>query len=56
METVAIVLDEREVVELKMIVMDEDAEQALQFLKKTVLTRILRKEKGKMDVDGKTRL
>lgn len=56
MEIVTLSLGEAEVGELKMIVMDEDAREALKFLKEKILAQIIKREKRKMDVEGKTHL
>jgi len=51
-----ITLSEQEVIELQAILMDEDGKQALAFLKGKILSQILRREKCRMDVEGKTHL
>jgi hypothetical protein len=51
-----ITLNEQEVIELKAILMDEDGKEALVFLKGKILSQVLRKEKSRMDVEGKTHL
>jgi len=51
-----VVLSENEVSELKIIVMDCDDKGALTFLKKKILPQILKKEKSRLDVDGKIHL
>jgi hypothetical protein len=51
-----ITLSEQEVLELKAILMDENREEALAFLKGKVLAQVLRKENSRMDVEGKTHL
>ncbi|MBA7694290.1 hypothetical protein ES703_102897 [subsurface metagenome] len=56
MAKVVVSLDEEDVSELKVIVMDEDGDEGLKFLKHKILSQILRKEKSKMDVEGKTHL
>jgi len=49
-------ITDEELVHMKMIVMDGDEREALRFLKERVLARILKREKRKMDVEGKTHL
>lgn len=49
-------LKEEEINELKMIVMYEDSPGGLRFLKEKILSKILKREKRKMDVEGKTHL
>jgi len=56
MAKVAVSLDDKEVEELKVIIMDKDKDEALKFLKDKIHSRILGKEKGKLDVIGKTHL
>jgi hypothetical protein len=56
MEKMVIALNEQDVIELKAILLDEDGNEALAFLKGKVLAPILRKENSRMDVQGKTRL
>lgn len=56
MPNLVISLTEEEVSEVKIIVMDEDKEEAFKFLKKRILPQIEKKEKSKLDVDGKTHL
>ena len=56
MEKAVISLSEREVLELKAILMDNDGKEALAFLKGRVLAQILRRENSRMDVEGKTHL
>jgi hypothetical protein len=56
MEKAVVTLNEREVLELKAILMDEDGKEALAFLKGKVLAPILRKENSRMDVEGRTHL
>jgi len=51
-----ITLSEQEVIELQAILIDEDGKQALAFLKGKILSQVLRKEKSRMDVEGKTHL
>jgi hypothetical protein len=51
-----VTLSEQDVLELKAIVMDEDGKQALSFLKSKVLSRVLRRENSRLNVDGKTHL
>jgi hypothetical protein len=54
MGNTVITLSEQEVIELQAILMDEDGKQALAFLKGKILSRVIRKEKSRMDVEGKT--
>ena len=56
MAKVAISLDDKEVEELKVIIMDKDKDEALKFLKEKIQSQIFSKEKGKLDVIGKTHL
>jgi len=56
MAKVAISLDDKNIEELKVIIMDKDRDGALKFLKDKVQSQILSKEKGKLDVIGKTHL
>jgi hypothetical protein len=56
MANTVIVLGEQDVVELKAVLMDEDGKEALAFLKGKVLSQVLRKERSRLDVDGKTHL
>jgi len=56
MAKVAISLDNKDIEELKVIIMDKDKEEALKFLKEKVYNQITHKEKGKLDVVGKTHL
>ena len=46
-------LSEQDAVELKVIVMDKDFKVAFKFLKDKVLSQVLKKEKCKMDVNGR---
>ncbi len=56
MAKVAISLDDKDIEELKMIVMDKDKDEALKFLKDKIQPQILSREKGKLNVIGKTHL
>jgi hypothetical protein len=56
MRTITVSLEEAEVGELKMIVMDKDTGEAFRFLKEKILAQILKREKRKMDVEGKIHL
>jgi hypothetical protein len=56
MEKTVLTLSEQEVLELKAILMDNDGNEALAFLRSKVLAPILRKENSRMDVEGKTHL
>ena len=56
MAKVAISLDDKDIEELKMIVMDKDKDEALKFLKNKIQSQILSREKGKLNVIGKTHL
>jgi len=56
MAKVAISLDDKDIEELKVIIMDKNTDEALKFLKDKVQPQILSKEKGKLDVIGKTHL
>ncbi len=56
MANTVITLSEQEVIELQAILMDEDGKEALAFLKARILSQVLRKEKSRMDVEGKTHL
>lgn len=49
-------LNEEDVIELKGIAMDKDYKQAFEFLCKKILSQVEKKDKSKMDVDGKTHL
>ncbi len=56
MAKVAVSLDDKDIQERNEIIMDEDKQEALKFLKDKVQSQILSKEKGKLDVIGKTHL
>jgi hypothetical protein len=56
METTLIILTSEEVGTIKMIVLDQDKENALQFLIEKILPIIMGKEKNKLHVDGKSHL
>jgi len=56
MAKVAIGLDDKDIQELNEIIMDKDSDEALKFLKDKIQSQLLRKEKGKLDVIGKTHL
>ncbi len=56
MPSFVISLTEEDVSEIKVIVMDEDKEEAFNFLKKKILPQIEKKEKSRLDVEGKTHL
>ena len=56
MAKIAISLDDKDIEELKVIIMDRDKDEALKFLKDKIQSQILSKEKGKLDVIGKTYL
>ena len=56
MKKVVINLEEEDVIELQEIVMDMDFKGAYEFLKRRVLSQVEKKDKRKMDVDGKTHL
>jgi len=56
MANVAVSFTDEDVEELNEIVMDKDKDGALKFLKEKVLSQIMRKEKGKLDIQGKTHL
>jgi len=53
---IAVSLNEADTEELKIIVMDRDKESALRFLKEKVLPQIIRQEKRRLDVQGKSHL
>lgn len=44
----AIVLDERELLELEMILVDEDGDEALRFLKKSVYAKVKRNQRNRL--------
>lgn len=44
----AVSFDEEEIIELERIIIDNDKEEALRFLKKQVYDRILRSQQGKL--------
>jgi len=56
MTKVAISLDEKDLEELTIIVMDKDKDEALKFLRNKIQPQVISKEKGKLDVIGKTHL
>ena len=56
MANAVIVLSEQELIEPQAILMDQDGKEALAFLKGKILSQVLRKEKSRMDVEGKTHL
>ncbi len=56
MAKVAVSLGDKDIQELKVIIMDKDRDEALNFLKDKVQSQILSKEKGELDVIGKTHL
>jgi len=56
MAKIAVSLDDKDIEELKMIIMDKDKDEALKFLKDKIHSQILGREKGKLDVIGKTHL
>ena len=56
MKKVVINLEEEDVIELQEIVIDMDFKGAYEFLKRRVLSQVEKKDKRKMDVDGKTHL
>jgi len=56
MGNIAVSFTDEDVEELNEIVMDKDKEEALKFLKEKVLAQIMRKEKSKLDIQGKTHL
>jgi hypothetical protein len=56
MAKMAISLEEADIDEIKVIVIDEDGEGALKFIKKKILSQIIRQEKRRLDVQGKSHL
>ena len=56
MAKVAISLEENDTEELRIIVMDEDKEGALLFLKNKILSQVLRKDKRNLNIQGKSHL
>ena len=56
MARTVITLEDRDVMELNMIVLDRDREAALIFLKQKIQSQISGKEKKKLNVEGKTHL
>ncbi len=56
MPKVAIGLDDKDIQELNEIIIDKDKDEALKFLKDKIQSQVLRQEKGKLDVIGKTHL
>ena len=56
MAKTAVSLEEEDIEEIKVIVMDEDGSAALQFIKDRILPQVLRQEKRKLDVEGKSHL
>ena len=56
MAKVVIGLSDKDVQELNGIIMDKDRDEALKFLKDKIYSQVLRQEKGKLDVIGKTHL
>ena len=56
MAKVAIGLDDKDIQELNEIIMDKDRDEALKFLKDKIYSQVLRQNKSKLDVTGKTHL
>jgi len=56
MQSTVISLSDEDVIALKRIVLDEDGKEALLFLKGRLLPQIERRERSKLDVDGKQSL
>ncbi len=53
---IAVSFDEKDIEEINEFIMDMDKEAALKFLKEKVFKQIIRKQKSKLDVQGKTHL
>ncbi len=49
-------LSEQDIIELKGIEMDRDYKEAFEFLHKKILSQVEKKDKSRMDVDGKSHL
>ncbi|UCB44896.1 MAG: hypothetical protein JSV25_11855 [Spirochaetota bacterium] len=49
-------LNEEDVIELKGIAIDRDHKQAFEFLRKKILSQVEKKNKSRMNVEGKTHL
>jgi len=56
MAKVAIGLNDKDIQELDEIIMDKDRDGALKFLKDKIYSQVLRQNKSKLDVVGKTHL
>lgn len=56
MAKVVISLDEKDLEKLKIIIIDKDKDKALKFLRDKIQPQVISKEKGKLDVIGKTHL
>jgi hypothetical protein len=56
MPSTIVSLSDEDVIALKRIVLDEDGTEALLFLKRRLLSQIERRERSKLDVDGKQSL
>jgi len=56
MTKVAVGFDEDDLKELTEIIMDKDTDSAFKFLKDRVYSQVMKKEKSKLDVQGKTHL
>jgi hypothetical protein len=56
MPSTIVSLSDEDVIALKRIVLDEDVKEALLFLKQRLLVQIERRERSKLDVDGKRNL
>ncbi len=56
MSSAVVSLAEEEVLALRSIVLDEDAQGALVFLKEKILAAIERVERSRLDVDGRRNL
>ncbi len=56
MGKVVITLEDEDIEELAEIIIDRDKEEAYRFLKEKIYNEVQKKERGKLDVDGKTHL
>jgi hypothetical protein len=56
MDKIAFSLTKQDIMEMNMIVLDRDKEEALVFLEKKVLSQLDKKQRKQMDVDGKSHL
>lgn len=56
MDRIAFSLTEQEIMDMNSIVLDRDKKEALAFLEKKILSRLDKKHRKQMDVDGKSHL